>query len=290
MGIQKRLSAGEFVVIAEMNTPKGVDISRFVTAAQRIRGRVDAVSVPGMENGVMRMSALAGGALMQQQGLEALIHVYTRDRNRLALQGDLLAAHVLGLQNLVVVNSEEMDQGDHRDAKPVNDVDELELTRAIASLQAGKDMAGFDLDGAPQFFAGCALGRFTDDAGLDREVKAAAARVDAGAKFVIAPAVFDADKAAPMLDKLAELKVPVIPTVFLVKSVAVARYISTNEPQAGITEALIKRIRKAADREQECLKIAGETVAALKERTQGVLIQTLGWEHRLPAVLDAAGL
>lgn len=277
------------MVIAEMNTPKGVDISRFVTAAQRVRGRVDAVSVPCMENGVMRMSALAGGALMQQQGLEALIHVYTRDRNRMALQGDLLAAHVLGLQNIVVVASEDMDQGDHRDAKPVHDLDDLALVRAIGDLQNGKDLAGFDLEGAPTFFAGCSLGRFTDDAGFERELKAAAAQVDAGAKFIIAPAVFDVERAGKMLDKLGALKVPVIPTVFLVKSVAVARYIATNEPQAGISEDLIRRIRKAANREQECLRIAGETVAALRKRAQGVLIQTLGWEHRLPAVLDAAG-
>ena len=290
MGIQKRLSAGEFVVIAEMSPPKGIDISRMVTAAQRIRGRVDAVAVPDMENGVMRLSALAGGSLMQQQGLEALISVYGRDRNRLALQGDLLAAHVLGLQNLLVVSAEDMDQGDHRDAPVVNDLDELELVRAISTLQGGKDLAGFDLDGAPSFFMGCALGRYTNDAELDAEIKKAAARVDAGAKFVVAPPVFDVGHAGGMLDKLAALKVPVLPTVFLIKSVAVARYIATNEPQAGVSEDLIRRIRKAGDREQECLRIAGETVAALKKRAQGVVIQTLGWEHRLPAILDAAGL
>jgi methylenetetrahydrofolate reductase (NADPH) len=99
MSFQKRLASGEFVVLAEMNTPKGVDISQLITNARRIKGRVDAVSVPDMDNGVMRMSALAGGVLMQQQGIEAIIHTYCRDRNRMALQGDLLAAHVLGIQN-----------------------------------------------------------------------------------------------------------------------------------------------------------------------------------------------
>ena len=96
MSFQKRLSSGEFVVLAEMNTPKGVDISRLVTDARRINGRVDAIVIPDMDNGVMRMSALAGGVLMNQQGIEPIIHIYTRDRNRMALQGDLLAAHVLG--------------------------------------------------------------------------------------------------------------------------------------------------------------------------------------------------
>ena len=116
MSIQKRLQNGEFVVLAEMNTPKGVDISRFMTDARRIKGRVDAIVVPDMDNGVMRMSALAGGALIQQQGIESIITVYGRDRNRMALQGDLLAAHVLGIQNLIVVRGEDMANSDHRNA------------------------------------------------------------------------------------------------------------------------------------------------------------------------------
>ena len=116
--------------MAEMDTPKGVDISELITNARRIKGRVDAVIIPDMDNGVMRMSALGGGVLMHQQGMEAIIHVYCRDRNRMALQGDILAAHVLGIQNLIVVHGEEMDKGDHRDAKPVNDLDEVGLIRA----------------------------------------------------------------------------------------------------------------------------------------------------------------
>jgi 5,10-methylenetetrahydrofolate reductase len=290
MGIQKRLEKGDFVVIAEMTPPKGVDISRFLTAAQRIHGRVDAVSVPDMENAVMHMSALGAGVLMQRQGLDPLIHIYARDRNRLALQGDLLSAHVLGLNDLVVVSGEEMDQGDHRDAKPVDDLDELALLQAIGTLQSGKDLAGFELDGAPEFYTGTALDRGPRGGAGAAEHKAAAARVDAGARFIITPPIFDVEGAAAVLDPLEKLGVPVIPTVFLVKSVAVARYIATHEPEAGLGEDLIRRIRKASDREQECLRIAGELVSAVKSRYQGVLIQTLGWEHRLPAILDAAGL
>ena len=123
-------------MLAEMNTPKGVDISRFMTDARRIKGRVDAVVIPDMDNGVMRMSALAGGVLAQQQGLEAVIHVYGRDRNRMAIQGDLLAAHVLGIQNLIVVHSETMDNGDHRDAKSVDDLDEVAKTVKQAVREA----------------------------------------------------------------------------------------------------------------------------------------------------------
>lgn len=290
MSFQKRLSAGEFVVLAEMHTPKGVNISRLVMDARRIKGRVDAIVVPDMDNGIMRMSALAGGVLMQQQGLEAIIHLYCRDRNRMALQGDVLAAHVLGIQNLIVVHSVDISNSDHREAQPVDDLDEIGLLRAIQSLQEGKDMAGFDLDGSPSFTTGCTMALYEDSQALEEELETVRKKIEAGARFVITPPVFDLDYFTEFMSKAQTLKVPIIPTVFLLKSVAVARYIATSEPGAHISEGLIRRIRKSPDRENEGLRIAGETIAALKGLAQGVLIQTLGWEHRLPAILDAAGL
>jgi len=285
MSFRKRLSAGEFVVLAEMHTPKGVNISKMVLDSRRIKGRVDAVVIPDMDNGVMKMSALAGSVLMNQQGMESIIHVYCRDRNSMALQGDLLAAHVLGIQNLVVVHSEEMAVGDHRNAKPVYDLDELGLLGAVQSLQDGKDMAGFELDGRPDFTTGCTIASFQDG-----ELDLAEKKVAAGAEFIITPPVFDSAVFATFMEKAKRLNVPVIPTVFLLKSVAIARYIATSEPDAHLSEALIKRIRKASDREMEGIKIAGETIAELRDMAQGVKIQTLGWEHRLSAILDAAGL
>ena len=290
MSFQKRLSAGEFVVLAEMNTPKGVNISKMVLDSRRIKGRVDAVIVPDMDNGVMKMSALAGGVLMQQQGLEAIIHVYARDRNSMALQGDLLAAHVLGIQNLVVVHSENMANGDHRDAQPVYELDEPGLLEAIHTLQSGKDLAGFDLDGVPSFTTGCAMESFTNDAEMASEFQLAHKKVAAGAQFIITPPVFDMEIFSDFIKKATVLGVPIIPTVFLIKSVAIARYIAKSEPEAHLSEAMIKRIRKASDREMEGIKIAGETIKALSKIAQGVKIQTLGWEHRLPQILDVAGL
>lgn len=288
MSFEERLKSKKFVVLAEMNTPKGVDISRFVTDARRIKGKVDAVVVPDMDSGVMRMSALAGAVLAQQQGLEAVIHVYGRDRNRMALQGDLLAAHVLGIRNLIVVSGEDMINGDHRDAAAVDDLDELGLLGAVSALQGGKDMAGFALDGSPQFFAGCSLAPFANDAELESELAAAEEKVAAGAQFVVTPPVFDTDRFGEFLQKAEPLKVPIIPSVFLIKSVAVARYIATNEPGSYVTEDLILRIRKSADREMEGIKIAGETISRLRAMAAGVLIQAMGWEHRLTTILDAA--
>jgi methylenetetrahydrofolate reductase (NADPH) len=288
MSFQKRLAAKEFAVLAEMHTPKGINISRLVNDARRLKGRVDAVVVPDMDNGIMRMSALAGGVLLQQQGVETIMHMYCRDRNRMALQGDALAAHVLGIQNIIVADSEDMSESDHTDATTVNDLNEVQLIESLMTLQTGKDMSGFDLDGAPDFSIGCTLSPFTDDKGRDASLLAAQQKIKAGASYIIAPPVFDVEGSSALLSRINELGVPVIGTVFLLKSLAIAQYINNSDPAAGISNDLIRRIRKSSNREQEGIKIAGETIQALKGNTQGVLIQTLGWEHKLPEILDVA--
>lgn len=290
MSFQKRLLSGEFVVLAEMSTPKGVDISQMVTNARRIKGRVDAVVVPDMDNGVMRMSALAGGVLMQQQGVETVIHLYGRDRNRMALQGDMLAAYVLGIQNLLVVDGEDMANGDHRDAVVVDDLDALGIVETIATLGQGADLAGFELNGTPYFTTGCSVPGFGDAKQMEEVLDTARQKIAAGAQYLVVSPIFDVTQATPFLEEVKKLGTPVIATIFLIKSVGVARYMAVNDPAAHISEALINRIRKAADRETECLKIAGETIAQLKEVVAGVKIETLGWEHRLPAILDYAGI
>ncbi len=288
MSFQKRLAAKEFAVLAEMHTPKGINISRLINDARRLKGRVDAVVVPDMDNGIMRMSALAGGVLLQQQGVETIMHMYCRDRNRMALQGDALAAHVLGIQNIIVADSTDMSESDHSDAAPVNDLNEVELIESLMTLQTGKDMSGFDLDGAPDFSIGCTLTPFADDKGRDAALLRAQEKVKAGASYIVIPPVFDVADNAALLARINELGVPVIATVFLLKSLAIAQYIANSDPGAGISNDLIRRIRKSSNREQEGIKIAGETVLALKEKSQGVLIQTLGWEHKLPEILDVA--
>jgi 5,10-methylenetetrahydrofolate reductase len=290
MGFEKRLSSGDFVILAEMNTPKGVDTTQFLSNARRIKGRVDAVIVPDMDNGIMRMSALAGGVLMQQQGVEAIIHVYCRDRNRMALQGDILAAHALGIQNLMVVSGEDIISGDHHNALPVNDLDELGLLCAIRSLEKGRDLGGSDLTGTPVFNVGCTMNRCWDAKSLDGELEVTKKKVEAGAKFIVTPPVFDVNRFELFMERAKGLGVPIISTVFLLKSVGSARYFATNEPESGLSEEMIGRIRRAADRELECVRIAGETIAALRKISQGVRIVSLGWEHRLPGVLDCAGI
>jgi len=290
MSLKEKILSGDFVVIAEMNTPKGIDISEIVTNSKRLKGRVDAVLVPDMDNGVMRMSALAGASLMHQQGLEPIVTVYGRDRNRMALQGDILAAYVLGTKNLLVVKGEEMANGDHQDAKPVDDLDEIGILNMIRSLNQGLDMSGFELTGVPEFNVGCAIAPVADESAIDAEIKLASEKVAAGATYIVTPPVFDMAFYGKLVDKLKPLGVPIIATVFLLKSVGMARYIAINDPSVRISEDTIRRIRKAPDRDNECIQIAAEIISDIKKMVQGVKIMATGWEHRLTSIMDRAGL
>jgi methylenetetrahydrofolate reductase (NADPH) len=288
MSFQKKLTTGDFVVLAEFDTPKGVDLSELFSNIMKVKGRVDGVIVPEMGQAVMRMSALGGAALMQQHGMETIMQICARDRNRLALQGDILSAYVLGIRNLLVMPGEEIMYGDHIDAKPIADIDELTLLKAIRGIENGVDMAGMELYGAPEFVTGCSIKPAKNEIALEAELELAQKKVREGAQFIVTPPVFNIPAFTYFMEKAKALAVPVIATVFVLKSVGVARYISTNVPGPPIPEEMISRIRKAPDRITECVNIAGELVVALRELCQGVQLVTMGWESRLPAILDAA--
>jgi methylenetetrahydrofolate reductase (NADPH) len=288
MSFQKKLTTGDFVVLAEFDTPKGVNLSELFSNIMKVKGRVDGVIVPEMGQAVMRMSALGGAALMQQHGMETIMQICARDRNRLALQGDILSAYVLGIRNLLVMPGEEIMYGDHIDAKPIADIDELTLLRAIRGIENGVDMAGMELNGAPEFVTGCSIKPAKNEIALEAELELAQKKVREGAQFIVTPPVFNIPAFTYFMEKAKALEVPVIATVFVLKSVGVARYISTNIPGPPIPEEIISRIRKAPDRITECVSIAGELVVALRELCQGVQLVTMGWENRLPAILDAA--
>jgi methylenetetrahydrofolate reductase (NADPH) len=290
MSFQKKLVAGDFLVLAEFDPPKGVDVSDLSSNIIRVKGRVDGVIVPEMAQAVMRMSALGGAALMQQHGMETIMQICSRDRNRLALQGDILAAYMLGVKNLLVVPGDEIMYGDHIDATPISDIDELTLLRAIKGLEKGVDMAGMELKGSPKFLTGCSMKGAKNEMALKAELELAQRKVKEGAQFIITPPVFNIPAFTYFMGKAKALGVPVIATVFLLKSVGVAQYISSNVPGPPIPNEMITRIRKAPDRIAECLAIAGELIIALKGLCQGVEVVTMGWENRLPAILDAANI
>jgi methylenetetrahydrofolate reductase (NADPH) len=290
MPLQEKLTSGEFAILAEMEPPKGTDVSDMVAAATGVRRMVDAFVVPEMNNAVMRLSSLGGALLLQSRGLETVMQVCCRDRNRLALQGDLLAAQALGVPNVMAVTGDEISHGDHHQAKAVYDLDLLELLGAMQTMQSGRDLAGVDLKGAPQFLVGSTV-KVTGDAGaLKQELADLDLKIGAGAKFFTTQAVFDVDALEKFRQQVGRRPAAIIPTVMLLKSVGMARYINAHM-EMKIPEAFVARIQKSSDRVRECVQIAAEFVAAVKKAGfPGVLVSTIGWEEKLPSILAAAGL
>jgi methylenetetrahydrofolate reductase (NADH) len=290
MPLQEKLTSGEFAILAEMEPPKGTDVSDMVAAATGVKRMVDAFVVPEMNNAVMRLSSLGGALLLQSKGLETVMQVCCRDRNRLALQGDLLAAHALGVPNVMAVTGDEITHGDHHQAKAVNDIGLLELLTAIQTLKTGRDMAGVDLKGAPQFLVGASVKVTGEAAALKQELADLDKKIDAGARFFITQPVFDVEALEQFRQQVGKRQAAIIPTVMLLKSVGMARYINAHM-EMKIPEAFVARIQKSSDRVRECVQIAAEFVAAVKKAGfPGVLVSTIGWEEKLPSILAAAGL
>jgi methylenetetrahydrofolate reductase (NADPH) len=287
MRLQQKLAAGEFVVLAEMEPPKGTDVKAMVSNAMNVKNTVDAYVVPEMSNAVMRMSSLGGAMVLANKGLETVFQMCCRDRNRLALQGDLLAAQALGIDNIMAVTGEDISFGDHHKARAVNDIDLQELLGAIQTLQTGKDMAGIELKGAPKFLVGSPVN--AGSSALDLELTEMDQKIAAGVRFFVSSPLFDLGVLDKFMQRLEGRQAYIIPTVLLLKSVGMARYMQRHFEQVHLPEDFITRIQKAPERVRECVQIAGELVAALKKQgAAGVLISTIGWEDKLPAILGAA--
>lgn len=287
MQLKRRFAAGEFAILAEIEPPKGVDISQMVANAKRAKDHVDAFVVSEMSNAVMRMSSLGAAMILQKQGLEAVVQVCCRDRNRIALQADLLAAYGCGIGNVMAVTGQDPSYGDHHKARPVYDIDIFELLQVIQDLQKGRDMAGIELAGSPAFLVGSTVDAGAKGKSPELELEEMNKKIEAGASFFVTPPLFDVESLKPFMKRADRQKTIIIPTVLLLKSLGMARYIARNMQDVYVPEELIERIRKSADKVRECIRIAGELVTTLKkEGFDGVLLATLGWEHKLPEILE----
>ncbi len=219
MGLKDKIEAGEFIVLAEMEPPKGVDVSDMLSNAKRVKEGIDAFVVPEMSNAVMRMSSLGGAMVLQNEDLPTVFQVCCRDRNRLAIQGDLLAAHALGITTVMAVGGEDLSFGDHHQARSVFDIDLIELIRAIDRLNKGRDMAGIELRGAPDFFIGSTADAGSKGKSTEMEVEEMMKKVEAGARFFVTSPLFDLSLLEPYQKRIDLRKVAIIPTVMLLKSV-----------------------------------------------------------------------
>jgi methylenetetrahydrofolate reductase (NADPH) len=285
------LARGEFVVTGEIGPPKGTNVEKCLEDAEHLRGKVVAINVTDIQSAVMRFGGLATCAMLVRRGLEPVFQMVCRDRNRLALQSDLLSAYVMGVRNVLCLTGDHNVLGDHPDSKPVFDLEAVGLLQALRTLCAGKDMAGNDLDGAPAFFAGAVVTPGSEP--LDPQLFRMEKKIQAGAEFFQTQAVYDVDRFGGFMERVKEFGVPVLCGIVLLKSVGMARFMNANVSGVHIPESLIRRLK--ADREktksgETAVEIAVETIEAVKGICQGVHIMPLGWDHLVPDIIDRANL
>ena len=270
--------------------PRGGDASHTLAMADCLKGRVHAVNVTDGSRAVMRMSSLAVCRLLLETGLEPVLQLACRDRNRIALQGDLLGAHALGIHNLLCLTGDPVRAGDQADARPVNEFESVKLLRQVSAFNSGEDpVQGILADGATQLFAGCAADPQSRSwSGLQRRLQR---KHDAGARFVQTQMVMDAAALERFQRELAgPLQLPVLAGVFLLKSAKNARFINRVVPGACIPDDLIARLEAAADPAMEGVAIAAEQVKRYLGIVQGVHLMAIKAEQRIPLILDQAGI
>ena len=280
--------SGKFVVTCEVGPPKGVDIQEMLETAELLRGRVHALNVTDQQASVMRLGSLAVCHLLKERSLEPVFQITCRDRNRIALQSDLLSAYVLGVENVLCLTGDYVSLGDHPQAKPVFDLDSVSLLQAASRLREGKDLMGNELQGNPDFCLGAVVTPGADP--LELQIIKMEKKVKAGARFFQTQAVYDTKEFESFMKAVAYLNVPVMVGIVLLKSAGMARFMNKNVAGVHVPDALITEMEEAPSKPQKSIEIAARIIKETKDMCQGVHLMPIGWEKRVPAVLDAAGL
>jgi len=291
MSLKSKLAKGKFVVTAEIAPLKGVNTQEILEVAELLKDRIDAANVTDQQSSVMRLGSMATCRLLKENGLEPVLQMTCRDRNRIALQSDLLSAYVMGIENVLALTGDLPQMGDHPEAKPVYDLDAVQLLQAIKKLNEGFDMAGNELKGKPALFPGAVVNPGADtEAAYELQMIKLEKKVAAGARFIQTQAVFDAGLFEKFMKRAKKYKVPVLAGIVLLKSVAMAKYMNQNVPGVKVPDALIGKIAQADDKAATGIEIAARLIREVKGMCQGVHIMAIGWERKVPAILDAARL
>ena len=288
--LQKALASGQPAITAEVMPPRGGDPSRSLAAAGALRGWVHAVNVTDGSRAVMRMSSLALCRLLLDAGIEPVLQLACRDRNRIALQAELLGAHALGVRNLLCLTGDPVRAGDQPGARPVNELEAVRLLQLVQQFNGGQDPVQGELpDGPTDLFAGAAADpQSASWSGLKSRLLR---KKQAGARFVQTQMVMDAEALKRFVGELAApLDLPVLAGVFLLKSARNAAFINRVVPGVHIPQAVIDRLAAAPDPAAEGVAIAAEQVGAYLQIAQGVHLMAIKAEERIPAILQQAGL
>lgn len=289
MRFKELLDTTQFLMVVQLEPPKGADTSELFKHADSLRGRAHAILVPEMSGAIMKMGSIGASYLLKQKGMETILQVNCRDRNRLAIQADLLSAFALGLENVLVSEGEEITSGDHIEARPVKDLDVTGLLEAAKKLQKGIDLAGNDLSGTPQFCTGSEVNAGLEGGALEVEVMEMEKKIKAGAQYFFTPTIYDLKAFERFMKKVAPFKVPVFPQVTILNSVGMARFMCRHIDGVVIPEEIIDRLGKAPDKIKEGIAIAADTIKEFQNICRGALLVAIGGEERLTAVVELAG-
>ena len=290
MTLADNIKAHHFVVTAEVGPPKGTNVDACLEEAELLRGLVDALNVTDLQSSVMRLGSLAMCHLLASRGIEPVYQLTCRDRNRLALQSDLLSAHTLGIRNVLALTGDHPLLGDHPGAKPVFDLDSVSLLSAASQLMQGHDMTGHDLDGSPDFLLGAVVNPGSDP--VELQLMKMEKKVAAGARFFQTQAVFDLDRFAAFMQRSNRIGMPVLGGVLLLKSAGMARFLNQNIAGISVPDRYITMLADAPREERPAVSvaIARELAVGIRDLCQGVHIMPLGWAHLVPQLLRDAGL
>lgn len=292
MSFRDILNSGKFVVTAEVGPPKGTDIKEMIHHIELLKGKVDALNVTDNQSAVMRICSMAVCKIVLDHGVEPILQMTCRDRNRIGLQSDLLGANILGIKNVLCMTGDHVLAGDHKQAKPVYDVESVQLLKIVDSLNKGKDMSGNDLKGATDFFQGAVV---TPEANpLEPQLIKFEKKVRAGAKFFQTQAIYDINKFKEFMSYTRKFPIKILAGIVVLKSAGMANFINNNVPGIRVPQELIDEL-KAAGKEKALdtgLNIAARHIRQLKDENicDGVHIMAIGMEDKVPIIMERAGL
>ena len=288
MNLRERLSSGEFVVTAEVGPPKGISLDEVLESARAFLGDAAAINVTDCQASVMRLGSLATCKALLDNGHEPIFQMACRDRNRIALQSDLLSAAYFGIENVLLLTGDYTTLGDSPEAKPVYDLDSVSLLHAVSELERGADMSGNKLTGAsPKFFKGAVVSPCSDNP--DVQLHKMEQKINAGAEFFQTQAIFEADKYVSFMEKANMFNVPVLLGVVILKSAGMARFMNRNIAGVNIPQAIIDKLDADKDRAKSGetgLEIAASIISECRSHCSGLHIMSLGWEDKVPALID----
>ena len=282
------LAGNNFTLTAELNPPKGTDLGPLMDAAEALKDSVTAFNLTDSAASRMAMAPVAAAHLLGDRGIESTLQIAGRDRNRLAVQGDMLAAHALGVANLVCMTGDPPSGGDHPDAKPVFDLGAEALLAAVKNLESGRDIAGNELKGSPSFYRGAVVNVAVPD--LGKEIARMEKKIESGAQFFQTNAVYDPDGFSEFMKSVEGFGVPILAGIIMLKSARQARYMTDRIPGVVVPDAMIDELDGAENRAATSVAMTGKLVREVAPMCQGVHVMAIGWEHRIPAVMNAAGL